>query len=570
MRGNLFKSILNNILRESVGESILNPNDNTKNMFDYRCKNEVLSIFAFVDDEDFNKVSEIRPDLIHNKKFIRINIPLAELDDTNSEGYQKLADLCDIINGFGKYGSFTPEQVIDDASKCVQDRVTDTTRIEVKKSEDELFDELVSKFGEERVRELLKSLKLHTNIPLAGVDQRWGVNNIIRILSQDTKRVAAGKKPAVYVAKPSDWRMYNRDIKKDAMPFYLWYKVKDSDLPNWAFERGADDIYGSEKSRVLNGKTAKQKYNDLASGGSRTYGPANALNVAAQKAGSTKEGYDIAPYYDVDDTFVIPGLEDKFNDPERIGFTNNIKMTPTQASLSKAVNDKGETVQDQLRDALGGTDDKCAMDVYNALRRLFGKRYGQVPAPIGQDGKIDMNIIRSSIYNTIVSYLKNDDADMKKLYAKPETREAIAKVIACLYMGIHRIAPESLIDNFYSEIGQNGINDLQQAIENAHYKTRNIYNTMAKIIEDEVLRVKQIAPKDRQNNPRLKQIMEESISNSIGSLEDIKRAWGIEDHTLNNAPDNTQDDDINLTNEERMLAEAKFYSVLNKMNSAKF
>ena len=49
-------------------------------------------------------------------------------------------------------------------------------------------------------------------------------------------------------------------------------------------------------------------------------------------------------------------------------------------------------------------------------------------------------------------------------------------------------------------------------------------------------------------------------------LDAIKRAWGIEDHTLNNAPD----DDINLTNEERKLAEAKFYSVLNKMNNTKF
>ncbi len=34
--------------------------------------------------------------------------------------------------------------------------------------------------------------------------------------------------------------------------------------------------------------------------------------------------------------------------------------------------------------------------------------------------------------------------------------------------------------------------------------------------------------------------------------------------------DDTENDGINLTNEERRLTEAKFYSVLNKMNNSIF
>ena len=174
-----------------------------------------------------------------------------------------------------------------------------------------------------------------------------------------------------------------------------------------------------------------------------------------------------------------------------------------------------------------------------------------------------MDGIRKSVYGTIVDYLTNDNKEMLSLYAKPETRKAIAQVIACLYMSIHRIAPEMLINNLYNGVNQN---DLHQEAEKARFTTRNIYNSLANMIEAEVLRGNSDTTQVQQNNQGNKKIMEESTINMIDPLDAIKRAWGIEDHTLNNAPD----DDINLTNEERKLAEAKFYSVLNKMNNTKF
>lgn len=572
MRGNLFESILANILKENVDEVILNPNDNTKDMFDFRCVKNQLFVFAYVDGDDFKKVSEIDPSLIHNKKFIRVVIPLTELDDPNSEGYQKLGHLCDVLNGLGKYGTFTPEQVLDDASKCVQDRVRPETRQEVAKSEDELFDELVQKFGEERIQELLKSLKLHTNIPLAGIDHQMGVNNIMRILSQDPKRVAAGKKPAVYVAKPEDWRMFNRDIKRDAMPFFLWYKPKETDLPNWAFDQGATNLYGSEKDRVLNGRTAKQAYNDYAMGGSRTLGPANALNVAAQKVGNKKESYEMAPYYDVDDTFVIPGLEDKFNDPERIGYVNNIKMIPTDASVASTVDDEGNSVQDAIRKELGGTDDKCTIEVFNALKSFpWSQSKAEIrgmATPTNQNGEADIEQIRSLIYKLIVKYLTEENYEMKQLHAKEDVRLSLARVIACLYMSIHRIAPEQLLINLYNT--QVNKDNIKSVAEQNMFTNRNIYNSLAKAIELAVNRNRAIQPSKQQNNQNKQIAMEESIGHANNPLEAIRQAWGIVDNTLNNQTDDMDSDGISLTPEQRNLTEARFYSWLNKLNNPNF
>lgn len=555
----LFESISNSLLNESLGEVIVNPNDTSKNVFDYKCRDNNLYIFANVDSDDLKKISEIDQSLIKGK-WARIIIPLKDLQSTDSEGYRKLSSFCEIINNLGKYGTFTPEQLIDDAGQYIKDRVRPETAKEITQSEDELFNELINKFGEPRIKELLQSLKKHTNIPVKGLDNNMSVKNIMRILSQDSKRIAAGKPAATYVAKPDDWRVFNRQINRDAMPIYLWYKVSASNPSDKAIDQGATNIYGSEKGNILKGRTATQTLNDFMKGGSKTLGPARGLKYAAQKVWNTNNRFEIGPYYDISDTSVIPGLEDKFNDPERIGFVNNIKMVPTQASLNKVVNDKGQSVEDLLRDELGGTDDKCTIDVYNALRRIFRK---QDSIPVGQDGKPDMDGIRKSVYDTIVDYLANNNKEMLSLYAKPETRTAIAQVIACLYMSIHRIAPEILIKTLYDGVNQN---DLQQEAEKARFTTRNVYNSLANMIEAEVLRGNSDATQVQQNNQSNKKIMEESTNNMIDPLDAIKRAWGIEDNTLNNAPD----DGINLTNEERKLTEAKFYSVLNKMNNTKF
>ena len=277
----LFESILNSLLNESLGEVIVNPNDTSKNVFDYKCRDNNLYIFANIDGDDLKKVSEIDPSLVKGK-WARIIIPLKDLQSTDSEGYQKLSNFCEIINNLGKYGTFTPEQLIDDADQDIKDRVRPQTAKEITQSEDELFNELINKFGEPRIKELLQSLKKHTNIPVKGLDNNMSVKNIMRILSQDSKRIAAGKPAATYVAKPDDWRVFNRQINRDAIPIYLWYKVVASNPSDKATDQGATNIYGSEKDNILKGRTATQTLNDFMKGGSKTLGPARALKYATQ------------------------------------------------------------------------------------------------------------------------------------------------------------------------------------------------------------------------------------------------------------------------------------------------
>ena len=63
----LFESILNSLLNESLGEVIVNPNDTSKNVFDYKCRDNNLHIFANDDSDDLKKISEIDQSLIKGK-----------------------------------------------------------------------------------------------------------------------------------------------------------------------------------------------------------------------------------------------------------------------------------------------------------------------------------------------------------------------------------------------------------------------------------------------------------------------------------------------------------------------
>lgn len=551
MSNRIFESVLTSLL-ESMGESVVNPNNTSADVFTCKSKNGNVFVTAELDGEDLKKVAEIDPSLI-KKKWAMVQLPAAELQDPNSEGYQKIIHLCQVVSQLGKYGEIDPNEVIKEAGFTSSQEITPEKRKEVEADEDALWDEYIKKFDDPRIQSLLQSM--HTFMPLAGLDHKNTERNLNLILSQDSKRVAAGKPAATYVASPQNWRAMNRRIKSDAIPIYLWYKVDKGDASADVLDKAADKIYGDEKSKVLGGMTAKEKLADFRKGGTRTLGPARALGYAGKQLDNKDGGYGFKPYYDISDTELISGLEDKWNDPERQGVVDNIKWIPTEASLSKVADDLGISVEELMKQQFG-IDDAYAMAVYDALKNIMWIQ-DKTPIPTNQDGSVNMEFIRKQVFSLIVKY--TSDEILKGMYANPAIRDEKAKMIACMYVGEHRIAPEMALDMF-RRLDKEALNAKAEKI---YYEYKAIYSKLSKTITAELNRV----ASNGGNQPKV--AMEESMirgnnpmNRFYAEIDALMNQMGIHDDTVN--------DGINMTNEERRLTEAKFYTMLNKMNNSNF
>ena len=552
MRRNLFESILNSILNESMGEAVVNPNNTSADVFTCKSKNGNVFITAELDGEDLKKVAEIDPSLV-KKKWAMVQLPATELQDPNSEGYQKVIHLCQVVSQLGKYGEIDPNEVIKEASFTSSQEITPEKRKEVEADEDALWDEYIKKFDDPRIQSLLQSM--HTFMPLAGLDHKNTERNLNLILSQDSKRVAAGKPAATYVASPQNWRAMNRRIKSDAIPIYLWYKVDKGDAPADVLDKAADKIYGDEKSKVLGGMTAKEKLADFRKGGTRTLGPARALGYAGKQLDNKDGGFGFKPYYDISDTELINGFEDKWNDPERQGVVDNIKWIPTEASMAKVADDLGISVEELMREQFG-IDDRYTLAVYDALKNILWI-HDKNPLPTNQDGSINMDFVRKQVFSLIIKLI--DEKKLLYMWANPNTRDQIAKMMACMYVGEHRIAPEMALEMFRG-LDQNA---LHAKADDVRFTYKNVYNKLTKLISGELNNMA------CENGEQTKVAMAESMmrGNNVmnqfyAEIDALMNELGIHDNTVN--------DGINLTNEERKLTEAKFYTVLNKMNNSNF
>ena len=319
-------------------------------------------------------------------------------------------------------------------------------------------------------------------------------------------------------------------------------------------DKAATQLYGDEKDKVLGGMTAKEKLADFRNGGTNTIGQARALGYKSKQLANQDSGFGYDTYYDVSDTEVIPGLEDKWNDPNRVGLVDNIKWKPTEASLAKVANDLGISV-DELMEQQFGIDDQYTLTVYEALKNMLWIT-DKTPIPTNQEGGINMEFVRQQVFSMIVKYVS--ETILKAMYAKPEIREAKAKMIACMYVGEHRIAPKMAIDIF------RGLNkdEVNAKAEKIYFEYKAVYNKLSKTISSEINRL-------TSDNTLNRNAMEESVIHGNNEMGEFYS----EINTLMNQMDihdDTANDGINMTNEERRLTEAKFYTVLNKLNNSNF
>lgn len=551
----LFESILASLLNESMGEAVVNPNDTSKDVF--TCKTRVKDdkpvtmVYAELDGDDIKKIAETDPELI-KKKWAMVSVLPKDLSNPESEGYKQIVHLCNVVSQLGKYGNINPDEVIKEAQFTANQAVTPEKRAETKADEDALWDEFVKNFDDPRIQSLLQSI--HTFMPLAGLDHKYSEANLAKILSQDTKRVAAGKEPATYVAPPHYWRAMNRRIKNDAIPFYLYYKKDDGDASDIYYDMAADQLYGKDKDKMLDGLTARQKADEFRQGGTNKLGSYRALKYKSRQLSGGNNGFGFDVYYDVADTDPINGLDDKWNDPNREGLVDNIRWKPTEASMGK-IGDKLGMSKDELNQAMGGVDDKYAIEVYNALKSICWslddmKAIRAKPIPTNSDGSVNMESLKRDLFTMLVSYVSNE---LKSMYAKPEVRKARAEMVACMFVGAHRIAPEMALQIF------RGLNkeDAYAKADKINFEYKTIYNSLCAYIN------KKIGINDGEKSQR--QVMEESangMAQFYSAIDSLMAKMGISR--------DGDEDDFGMSQEDMLVNEATFYRMYKKITHPNF
>jgi hypothetical protein len=168
-----------------------------------------------------------------------------------------------------------------------------------------------------------------------------------------------------------------------------------------------------------------------------------------------------------------------------------------------------------------------------------------------------MDFVRKQVFSLIIKLI--DEKKLLYMFANPNTRDQIANMMACMYVGEHRIAPEMALEMFRG-LDQEA---LHAKAENVRFTYKNVYNKLTKLISGEFNNMAY------ENGKQTKAAMAESMmrgnnamSQFYAEIDALMNELGIHDDTVN--------DGINMTNEERRLTEAKFYSLLNKMNNSNF
>ena len=592
----LFSSILSELLNESMEETVVNPLNTSEDIFTFQVwspenGNDMpgVLVYANLDADDIAKIKSnpetscyvnrknklkpvfIHPDTIDNNEY------------GNPEEIEELKKTCQLISSLGKYGDINPEEVLDGAKFAFnQDETRDVKQI--KQDENALWEELLDKFDTPRVQLLMVTIEKFTRLDGEdGLDHKFSRDNLIKILSQDNKRVAAGKQPATFVAKPQDWRKYNRQIKKGAIPIWLIYK-KDPGTDKMDNQTLAD-VMTQQGHQGVTPENAKQRYKQLADN-SKTYGPARAARYATLQQMALPTGYGWGSYYDVDDTEVIPGLEDRFVDPERQGFLDNIKMIPTDTSAAMLDGDNEEygKAKNEINNLVG--IDENSDEYIKRLNYTLASLYVNVNKVI-KFGTVNWDELlnkqsteekQKQIFNMLITV---GEGLIRGETAKDSSVKAKAKAVACLYLSSHRINPvygmsqlnlfkqsADFMDNVKEEI------PFKQKARQTKWGFNNFYKAVCDIVNKGINEIKDFVDKITQQPQQQPQTatgtLEEGVSkfammwaNMFKRYDNILQDLGID-------KDGNDITGINMAPEAQDLNEAKFYSLFNRMNKTRF
>ena len=233
---------------------------------------------------------------------------------------------------------------------------------------------------------------------------------------------------------------------------------------------------------------------------------------------------------------------------------------------------------------MGGIDTKFTLAAHNALKRVCafitaGEDLGdkviairsRKGLPMKEDGSVDMEKVKEEIFDMATAFAAKELLH----YANPKTRIPRAQMVACMYVGAHRIDPDKAIEIF------RGLDKeaITAKADDVRFSYKTVYNKLATsiktTIETDQNKAAQAKPKKAmEENFNYDNVQQEQTAMGGDAMQKTRNQfYNAIDNFMGNLgieKDGQDEDDMNMSPEEIMMNEAKFYSLLNKINKSRF
>lgn len=244
---------------------------------------------------------------------VLINYPRKLVDNNGninkeSKDALRLENVYNIIESTSKVPIQDFHSIVLDIYRDSKDRATKEAQQIANKAEDDIWDDLCERLGDDTVQEMMDRLRISfANSSIIG--HQLSFMNKLKALGQADRY---GKK-ITFLATDRDWRKkYNRNVNFNATPYYLL-------VPNT--ERATkNDIEQYAKEHGIN-----QKISDL------SQQQIKGISIAANT--NTPAGFSWGRFYDVADTTVISNKDDNWNNS--IGYKDNLNGIPNDYTDTK-------------------------------------------------------------------------------------------------------------------------------------------------------------------------------------------------------------------------------------------
>lgn len=396
------------------------------------------------------------------------------------------------------------------------DIITPADKVSAKENYDNLIVKILSNLNDQKMRDLISkasNLRVTQDIMDEAFGHVFSGKNVLRAL--------AAKPDATFLATRKNWlSKYNRLVKPDATKIILFVNFGGGKFD----QDKAEKMLGVKKDDAYQSAQMRHKF-----------------DIVAQSTDSSSS-FMAKLYYDISDTYLVPGLADNDADLAKFdkvtnepGLLDNLQGILNQA----AINMKGVNLSPEDKAKIG------AKDTSNKNVMVFSRVFNYMK---------DI-AIRDRLLKPVVDSLINLD---------PNDDNSVYRVIKNYFMtiGFDRASDDKELKSNIATAGVLSMNEIAPTALAALLSSNpnilkldkpDIVNVFDKIME---LQNKVITTKNVIDNPTMKNESDEIMESKLNSPEDLVALFGYKMSDLGG--ENTGEEDSEILKE--------FYDIYNKIN----
>lgn len=388
-------------------------------------------------------------------------------------------------------------------SSVMDDSFTKKDVEKMEKNTDDMYVEFMEKLQDPKVQLLLQSLGQY-QVATSTYGWRRSMDNVMRAYRQ--------KPDATFVQTRYQWfYRFNRRVKPGAQSMILIAPIQNYECEYSDLMKTINDL----------GYPSGTTFNDL-SKQQQEY-------VVVTTIYHTGRGFEPKVYFDVSDTYVIPGEKDIWNDEK--GFDNNFTGHLNQKAMddiqSRGIHDDGVDIKDIYNQEEGN-----AQFLNAAIVKGIKNAFPEVTPIMGGDPLIS--------FTKNVQNLANYLLEEKSKIVKQENRDLSVKIITAFVLCFTKLKPEEVVRGIQNNIMS----------RDSYLELRDRINDIIRLINKGMIKVEN-------KNP---------INESIPYLQSVEQMLSMMGLELS--------DDVDMSNKSNKysLSDIKesFIKTLNKLNNCKY